>query len=819
MKIACHLAWLFGFLICAVGPAPPCAALIRQFVPAAKERARAVERAGALYEESVTLARQEEYTPSRAKLLEAVEIWRGENQMRRAAAALLDSADRAKDAGRIQDSLHYYLLALRSDTLTEQARTQADASIAWIYFVLNHFDLSLRYYERALEGSARLKDGPSQALMLTGMAAVYAEMGSVERSRECLSRANAIRCDNTTHEARAKTVWLAGHIYQRLGNHAAARSALENALALYDGSSGHQEERVLMMCDLSGILLSLSENNEALENAKSACKLIEAYRLSESRWRGYLALARAQAAVGNKLVAQTSYYRSIADVERLGAGVSADSLKIGFFEQRQAPYRELVNLLVEQGRYDEAFKLVEHARSRAMLDLLARNRRDAGSSRVDSEVTAITADVARLHKELHVLQAGSGVHDAIEVALDNAGSRREELRIEAQLGRVYRFTKPANLNQIQESALGPAEMLVEFFLGSERSYIWAVSRDSVACRILPPKAIIERRIESYIRTLGTRPSYLHLERELQVQRKEGSDLARFLFSDVLDMLAPGVSLIVVPDGSLWYLPFETLLASAHGRFLIQDHAICYFPSASILALYRSSQPAPAPSDRLDLLAFGDPVPQKHAGKSRNAGPGSASLVAGLSFNPLPGSRDEVLSASHCFPSDRTRVFLGSDATLRAFKRETAGHFKFIHLATHSVPDTVHPSRSAILFCPESSADNGLMEMGDVTELDLTGCELVVLSACQTGRGRLISGEGLVGMARAFLCSGARSVAVSLWDVTDLSTTNLIKSFYKRLCHGAASRDALRLAKLEMIETRSASHPFYWASFVLVGSSS
>jgi CHAT domain-containing protein len=163
------------------------------------------------------------------------------------------------------------------------------------------------------------------------------------------------------------------------------------------------------------------------------------------------------------------------------------------------------------------------------------------------------------------------------------------------------------------------------------------------------------------------------------------------------------------------------------------------------------------------------------------------------------------------------VLLGGDSTEAAIKREPLRRYRHLHFATHSLIDEQSPWRSAIVLSLDSDAEeDGYLDVTEIARLNLD-CDLAVVSACQTGRGKLLSGEGIVGLSRAFLQAGARSVIVSLWNVSDISTGQLMKSFYQHMTGGLSNAAALRQAKLQMLGSGKAPrHPYYWSPFVMVG---
>jgi CHAT domain-containing protein len=228
---------------------------------------------------------------------------------------------------------------------------------------------------------------------------------------------------------------------------------------------------------------------------------------------------------------------------------------------------------------------------------------------------------------------------------------------------------------------------------------------------------------------------------------------------------------------------------------------------------------------MDLLAFGDPSFQSGSERSpKSKSPANSGDVlrkirslTGFSLESLPRTRDEVQHIAGLFPAGRQRVYLGKESTEDALKREPLRRFRRLHFATHGFIDERFPSRSAVMLTLDNNSDeDGFLEVNEIAELDLD-CDLVALSACETGRGRLVMGEGIVGLSRAFLYAGARSVVVTLWNVTDVSSGRLMKGFYECMTDGANNSAALRLAKLKLLRSSSVTrHPYYWAPFVLVG---
>jgi CHAT domain-containing protein len=193
---------------------------------------------------------------------------------------------------------------------------------------------------------------------------------------------------------------------------------------------------------------------------------------------------------------------------------------------------------------------------------------------------------------------------------------------------------------------------------------------------------------------------------------------------------------------------------------------------------------------------------------------------GLDLNRLPYTRAEVNSIGSLFPPTQRQIYLGVQARERMVKSAALDQFRYVHFAAHGLIDELRPVRSGIaLSFEKGSKEDGVLQMSEIMRLRLNA-DLVTLSACRTGLGKLLNGEGIVGLTRAFFYAGASSVVVSLWNVNDLATADLMKAFYRNINNGMTKDEALRQAKLSLIKgpQRSWQHPYFWAPFILVGDS-
>src|ERR1035438_9101245 len=270
---------------------------------------------------------------------------------------------------------------------------------------------------------------------------------------------------------------------------------------------------------------------------------------------------------------------------------------------------------------------------------------------------------------------------------------------------------------------------------------------------------------------------------------------------------------------IYYLPFEALLDRS--RYLLEDFSIAYSPSATAYSLMRRARRERPRTAERELLAFGDSQFRAGGRRFNVEGPALVRSIyrsTGFTFPPLPNSRTEVVAIAKLFPESLERTYLGVSATKSRLFSEKLDSSRCLHFATHAMLDERTPAQCGIALTPDGSkGDDGILRMNEIVDMKLNA-DLVVLSACQTGLGRLVRGQGMIGLTRAFLYAGAGSVVVSLWRVDDLASSRLMQKFYKRMREGLDIPAALRQAKLDMLGSGIPAYrnPYFWAPFVVTG---
>ncbi len=510
------------------------------------------------------------------------------------------------------------------------------------------------------------------------------------------------------------------------------------------------------------------------------------------------------------------------EVQVRNLGTSPE-VRARFRARHQAIFRDLEELLVEMGRADEAFGAMESSRSRALLALLKardlefaavpepleRERRladaeyDGALVRLGSTPSADSPQRARVLQEL-------------EVARRRQDEARARIRVAAPRLAAVRDPQPLDLAGVRR-ALAPGTLLLAYSLGAETSRLYALGpgpQDFAVARLPVGEAALREEVRSFRESIQARRGRLRRRDLLDRSRR----LGEILLSPVTAQLAGAERVLIAPDGALHALPFGALGLPAPGRshrFLVQAKPLHTVSSVTLYA--ELVRPRDAGSRPREVVGFGDP----HYARSQvDAGPAAlrGDLRSGRRLEPLPWTRSE-LQALGLAASNKPQLWLGAEATEERAKALGPEH-RIIHFACHGLLDEVFPLESGLaLSTPGASkpgAENGLFQAWEIFENLRIDADLVTLSACQTALGKEVAGEGLMGLSWAFQYAGARSVLASLWEVSDASTADLMRHFYRQVGSGVSKAEALRRAQLELLNHPATSAPFYWAAFELIG---
>jgi CHAT domain-containing protein/Tfp pilus assembly protein PilF len=674
------------------------------------------------------------------------------------------------------------------------------------------------------EGNAR-----EEARTLTSMGNAYSRMGQGQKGAETLQRALAIERRIGDRVGEALTLNDLGWIYILSGDWPHVRECFVRARALYREAGDRPDEAVALV-NVAWADAKAGRSREAVAEFDEALPLLAAFGDRTTEAGALLGLAQARRGLGDLAGAREAVEAGIQRVESLRGTTASPSFRAAFQVRNQELYAFEVDLLMAMHRVDQALAASERARARGLLDLLAESRADLRRGVAPALLTRTDEADRRVNeadRRLRQLQSAGGSPERqagaerdLRQALAESDQARTALRLASPAYAALTQPRPLSLPEIQQQVLDGDTLLLEYHLGSERSFLWAVTPDGLAAFDLPPRAQIEE---------AARRGYERLERSREILAREPAEESRAELSQLLLQPVAGLlahkRLLIVPDGALHYLPFAALSVPGSSEPLVASHEIVTSPSASALAVARREltgrQPAPG-----TLAVVADPV--FDAGDPR-VRPRSTVVAAawhssasgdGDRFQRLGYSQDEAEALLALVPPDRRLSALGFAASRETVLSGELARYRIVHFSTHGVLDTEHPELSRLALSQVDQQGrpraDGFVRAHEIYGLHLPA-DLVVLSACQTALGKEIRGEGLVGLTRGFQYAGARAVLVSLWEVDDQATAELMRRFYREMLErGQSPAAALRTAQESLRRQPEWQAPYYWAGFVLQG---
>lgn len=678
----------------------------------------------------------------------------------------------------------------------------------------------------------------------------------------------------------AGTLLNLGRAYVRAGQVGRGATTLRRALAACR-EAGNRPDEALTLKALGDAYARQRAYGAALESYAEALPLVRRTAFAGAEATVLLGMARAERDRGRLDAARARAEEAIRQIESIRAAVVSEDFRTSYFEKAQVYYDVYVDVLMRMHRRNpkaghdrEALEASERARARSLLDLLAEARADLRAD-LDPQLATRIATLrdalgAAMQARLQAALAGGADAETetrlageIERLTNEYRAALAEARTASPRYAALTEPVPLTVEQIQREVVDTDTALVEYWLGDTASYAWAVTPDGITSVKLPEKRRIDdaaRRLYELIASppsAGTRgfglaaPAAGGADRSAARARAERRYLAaaRPLSRMLLGPLAARIGtrrLLVVADGALNYVPFGALPAPSEPKGveepLIATREVVSAPSATTVAVVRRETAARAPASKL-IAVLADPVFDRadarvHPASGGNGAAQAADATRGFGLLALkqaaadtgaaPGGGALPRLPSTRVEAEAVKALAGTTGTMFAYdfaaSREAAtggalADYRILHFATHGLLNARHPELSGLvlsLYDERGNPQSGFLATADVFDMKL-GADVVVLSACETGLGREVRGEGLVGLTRGFMYAGAPRVVVSLWSVSDNATAELMKAFYRQLLAGRQRpAAALRVAQLELWRTERWRAPFYWAPFVLQG---
>jgi CHAT domain-containing protein/tetratricopeptide (TPR) repeat protein len=651
-------------------------------------------------------------------------------------------------------------------------------------------------HERALAGDIEAlaihrKTGPPRALAtdLNNLGATLMALRRFDEAEKAFVEARAICARIGAHEILEAVLFNHGYLEKQRGRAKEARALYEEALATLRRAESHVYEAAVLS-NLAWLDADEGRCDAAMTRFGESFALAKKTGLVEEAWTALYGEAHCAEKLGDVTRARARLDEAIALIEAQRGGLAGGSRGGQLFSAKtHHVYRDAIELALDAGEPHKAFELAERARARTLVDALAGGRR-AGAARgasadALSKVRAAAAQVAAAERALAAAEIEGGVGEGrrnVEEA-----RRRHDEALEAAGGRAsaaQSIVGAKGLSALQRELEDDEAILEVAFL--RRAIALFVVRKQSFRAVRSPVSVAD--VLAHVRAFRASVEAVQRGRAGARWKKALRGLHAATITPVRAELAGAKRVYVVPARALNLVPFAAFLDG--DRALVEDHAVAYLPSASVLPHVRASLPA---SPR--VVAVGNP------------------RFARADLAALPAAELEAKSVAALFAGGEALV---GGAAKESRVKQAAATADILHLATHGEVNGRAPLFSGVYLAP-GEGDDGRLEVHEILRSDFRA-SLVVLSACETAvqtglAGTLPAGEELVGLVAALLEAGASSVAASLWQVADASTAQLFDRFYRAL-RGSGRAGALREAQLELRKVKP--HPFYWAPFVLVG---
>jgi CHAT domain-containing protein/Tfp pilus assembly protein PilF len=810
---------------------------------------------------------------------QALAIWRVTKNRQGEGQALNNLGVLYRSLSQNEKAREYYeqSLAIRREIKDRSGEGYALNNLGEVYHSLRQYEKAREYYEQSLAIWRETKSRGGEGSVLNNLGSVYLKLGQYEKAREYYEQSLAIRREIANRYGEGQVLNNLGETYWRLGQHEKVRAYFEQALAIWREIKDKEGEGYALN-NIGSVYRLFSQHEKAKEHYEQALTIRRDIGDGSGEADTLLNLASLERDRGDLSAALKRIESALAVIETLRTAYTNLELRAVYSSAVQDFYEFYIDLLMRlhkqrpsAGHDAAALQVSERSRARALLETLA----EAGADIRQGVEPQLVESERSLQQQLNLkaqlqLKLLSGTHTekqaaAIAKEIEDLTTEYQTVkaRIRRNSPRYATLTQPVSLGlkEIQQ-LLDPETLLLEYALGEERSYLWAVSGTAMTSYELPKRAEIERLARRVYESFSTSNATAG-----DGYSEAVSGLSRMLLGPVAAQLGKK-RLLVVSEGYLQYLPFAALPAprvtggtsrvsgsrkasrpayASHAPPLIVEHEIVNLPSASLLAVLRRELSGRAPAPKM-IAVLADPVFDRNdlrvkaeAGrqvsevknsenKLQDSKPSSALQVpaelersardaGGLNFDRLRSSRDEAEEIVGLARGGESLKALDFDASRETALSEELGRYRVVHFATHGLLNSLHPELSGLVLSLVNEGgqpQDGFLRAHEVYNLKL-GADLVVLSACQTALGKEVRGEGLIGLTRGFMYAGSPRVVASLWRVPSKATAELMKRFYRgMLVEGLRPAAALRAAQVGMWREKRWNEPYYWSAFVLQG---
>lgn len=732
------------------------------------------------------------------------------------------------------EALNSFLSALQIARTTGNLQDESDilSNIAPVYRDIGNFDLALEYIKASLEIDEKMSNKRGIWANKINMGSVlrqkYIATGDKRFLRESINIYNSILKNepNTDSDIKFKILNNLASAFNDLGDFYSSLKYLNDGLKILNQLKDQEEESIIFK-NIGTVNYNLGNYEQAIEFYKKSLDLAIRLRNGNLLWEAYLELGNAYNKKDELNSAIQNYKNSIDIIENIRSKLSLEEYKAGFLgsDKRLDSYYNLIDLLIklnetekDKNTLDEIFYYLERAKARAFLDSIELSKiplDNAVDQKLRYREIEIMNEISTLYTKLLNPELSEDKKRQILQRIDSIEQELESLKREMRANNPayanLQYPQFVTLKQAQKTLIPKNTLVIAYLLSPEACYAFAITHKNFKIISLPPREEIKEKVRTYLNKISDPGS---------ADFVSGYEL----FSQLIEPgLMPGIKrLIIIPDDLLHFLPFETLQMKdkENYKWLIEKYSISYAPSLTSIKEIKERKKRNGARPKKFLFAVGNPTFEVNGNGSNS----STQIILKSFYEPgfdlvldrLQFSQQEVEKIGAYFPSKKKEILISDEATEERIKRSNLSQYGLIHLATHCIIDDKKPARSSIILrLDQDPQEDGFLQVREVFNLKLKA-DLVTLSACQTGFGTLIRGEGIEGLNRAFFYAGASALIMSLWSVNDQATSQFMDRFYYHLKSKKPIEIALQKAKLELIDSKILSHPYYWAAFIANG---
>jgi CHAT domain-containing protein/Tfp pilus assembly protein PilF len=766
------------------------------------------------------------------------------------------------DLRQFQKAMTFHQQALSISREIEDRQTEGMIlyNLGVIYNDYQQLQQALELFEQALAIHREIGDRHMEARTLTSMGILYRVFGVTEEGtlkiHEMATSIGQLLGDDTSETPPPPN--LEGYTQK-------AFESYEEALRIWR-ELGNRDGEGLTLTNLGLAYSGAGQYEQAAEKFQESIRIREELGVLVKAWRAQRGLAEVEVHRKHPETAITYYEQALASIETLRAGLAEEDYRLAFMQDKLYVYDELIALLQtlhqqypDKGYDRKALEVFERKQGRVLLEQLGKTgtRRFAGlPEEISQKELDLETRLAQTREQLAEERANAAKAQNLPLIQEleqrentlkvEQTALREQLKSEYPSYYALKYPQPVTAENLQQHVLQPDDVMFVYDVMRDQTILWVVSREMFQMHALPvgKDALLKHILE----LRQAMASELSTNRGLSVTTEQPKstpsarsfvDISYELYTLLVPItlqakLTEEQTLNIVPTEGLYLLPFEMLVTQQveslqEARYLIEDVPISYLSSASLLSILRETKARQTTTPQYPLLAFADPTYESSSAPGNQRGLQAVQTQVYTEFmrngfTPLPETAEEVETIADLLsaPEESEPIHTGENARReKLFQlnvQDRLDDYEYLVFATHGIlPGDVDQIRQPALVLSYPGQE-GFLTMSDVFQLKLNA-RLVSLSACNTGMGKYVGGEGIMGLTRAFMYAGTPAIAVTLWPVETFSAKELDIGFFEHLREGLSPARALRSIKLRMLRSEKGDTytvPYYWAPFVLFG---